>query len=72
MSTPTTEAQAVADPCAAPWNVITGAERPDGGHKGGFYVVKFNRCTGDAMIFGADDMDVSGDSWYNPGVKEGK
>ena len=43
LSTPTTEAQAVADPCAAPWDVTHGMERPlvggafTGYGDGGFY-----------------------------------
>ena len=68
--TPTIKAQIVADPCAAPWEVVHGSERPGDAGNSGFYAVKFNRCTGDTMVFGADDMEISdGDTWHKLGVK---
>ena len=55
--TPSTSAQAAADPCAAPWDVAAGPTRPvtaGGQVEGGIYVVKFNRCTGEALVLAYD------------------
>lgn len=77
---PSTEAQAVGDPCAAPWVVEHGHTRPfigaGGGatvnnwESGGFYAFKLNRCTGDVQVFATDDGEVGEkDTWYTLGVK---
>jgi hypothetical protein len=69
---PSLKAQAVADPCAAPWVVVEGVERPSASsaQRGGWHAVKLNRCTGEALVFSRDNHSVSEkDAWYKLAVK---
>ena len=55
--TPQPNVRAADDPCAAPWDVAAGPTRPFSGAgevEGGVYVVKFNRCTGEAFVLAYD------------------
>ena len=72
VSSPSLKAQAVADPCAAPWIVVEASERPGGNDsgEGGWHAVKLNRCTGEALVFSRDSHSVSEkDAWYKLAVK---
>jgi hypothetical protein len=69
---PSLKAQAVADPCSAPWVVVEGVERPSASsaQRGGWHAVKLNRCTGEAQIFASKEHSVSEkDAWYKLAVK---
>ena len=69
---PSLKAQAVADPCAAPWVVVEGSERPSASSaaRGGWHAVKLNRCTGEAHIYASKEHSVGGqDVWNKLAVK---
>lgn len=70
---PSLKAQAVADPCVAPWVVVEASERPAGAGgtaTGGWHAVKLNRCTGEAHVFSSPDHSVNEkDAWYKLAVK---
>jgi hypothetical protein len=69
---PSLKAQADPDPCAAPWVVVEGPERPSASsaHRGGWHAVKLNRCTGEAHIYASKEHSVGGqDSWHKLAVK---
>ena len=50
--------QIAADPCAAPWDVVIGAERIASGTNAGWHAVKWNRCTGEAMLFSTSNHNL--------------
>jgi len=55
---PSLRAQAVPDPCVAPWDVAIGTNRAAGGggaSSTGWHAVRWNRCTGETFVFSADD-----------------
>jgi len=53
---PSLRAQAVPDPCVAPWEVTIGSQRPPSyPSEAGWHAVKWNRCTGETFVFSADD-----------------
>jgi hypothetical protein len=69
---PSLKAQAAIDPCAAPWVVVEGEERPSASsaQRGGWHAVKLNRCTGEAHVFSTSDQKGSEkDVWYKLPVK---
>jgi hypothetical protein len=47
---PSLRAQAVPDPCVAPWDVTIGNMRM----RSGWHAVKWNRCTGETFVFSAE------------------
>jgi hypothetical protein len=47
---PSLRAQAVPDPCVAPWDVTIGSSRTSSG----WHAVRWNRCTGETFIFSGD------------------
>ena len=55
---PSLRAQAVPDPCVAPWDVTIGTPIRPGGHSvqnsSGWHAVKWNRCTGETFVFSAE------------------
>jgi len=53
---PPLKAQAAPDPCVAAWEVVTGVERDASGTgRSGWHAVKWNRCTGEAVVFSTND-----------------
>ena len=69
---PSLKAQAVPDPCAAPWVVVEGGERvsASSGHRAGWHAVKLNRCTGEAHIYASKEHAVADkDVWNKLQVK---
>ena len=53
---PSLRAQAVPDPCVAPWEVTIGSQRPDiSGRRSGWHAVRWNRCTGETFVFSAEN-----------------
>jgi hypothetical protein len=53
---PSLKAQAAPDPCVAPWDVVIGTERTTTDNaRDGWHAVKWNRCTGDAVVFSTND-----------------
>ena len=51
-------AQATPDPCAAPWDVVLGGERIASGTNAGWHAVKWNRCTGEAVLFSTSNHNL--------------
>ena len=58
---PSLKAQSPAAPCAAPWDVTTGPERSASGGNGGWHAVRWNRCTGEALVLSTETHKL-GDS----------
>ena len=55
---PSLRAQAVPDPCVAPWEVTIGTGRAVAGTaqtNTGWHAVRWNRCTGETFVFSAND-----------------
>jgi hypothetical protein len=53
---PSLRAQAVPDPCVAPWEVTIGSSRPPSVdlREAGWHAVRWNRCTGETFVFSAE------------------
>ena len=49
---PSLRAQAMPDPCVAPWKVKLGSMQSDGT---GWHAGKWNRCTGETFVFSANN-----------------
>ena len=47
---PSLRAQAVPDPCVAPWEVTIGSQRGSANDPG-WHAVRWNRCTGETFVF---------------------
>ena len=53
---PSLRAQAVPDPCVAPWEVTIGSARPPADRReAGWHAVRWNRCTGETFVFSAQN-----------------
>jgi hypothetical protein len=71
---PSLKAQAASDPCVAPWDVVVGPERVGGGAsavaRAGWHAVKWNRCTGEAVVFSTNDHKLDDkQAWLKLSVK---
>ena len=66
--TPRVTAQAQPDSCQAPWDVVINDDRGPGG---GATAVKWNRCTGEALVFSIGNYakDASTGTWHKNPVK---
>ena len=69
--TPRLTAQAQPDPCQAPWDVVMKTQESGINYEGGFSAVKWNRCTGEALVFsiGQYARDASTGAWHKNPVK---
>jgi hypothetical protein len=52
---PSLKAQAAPDPCVAPWEVVAESERNAPSMYTGWHAVKWNRCTGETLVFSTND-----------------
>jgi hypothetical protein len=68
----TLNAQTPPDPCVAAWDVVVGTQRPTGeaGTRPGWHAVKWNRCSGEAVVFAADSHKLDeNNAWRKLAVK---
>ena len=71
LSAPSLKAQAPASAqCVAAWDVTIGPERSGSGGSGGWHAVKWNRCTGEAIVFSTENHRLDDKSaWRKLDIK---